>query len=162
MPEAREVVGEGGLDDVVDVGDLPLQGRAFPDVALKGYEVNLEASDEKDNNNSAAAARKRGQTPILARKRIEETRTQAQTRGEQHRQARASASQTRANWGGRNCHKQSLFSYDTSHARQGRVGSPPFGAIASAGEAEEQSRDKNATSKQRRPATETKRRVQVP
>lgn len=47
VPEAREVVGEGGLDDVVDVGDLPLQARALPDVALEGHEVNLEASGTK-------------------------------------------------------------------------------------------------------------------
>ena len=41
MPEAREVVVEGRLDDVVHVGDLPLQVGALPDVALKREVVHL-------------------------------------------------------------------------------------------------------------------------
>lgn len=57
MAEAREVVGEGGLDDVVDVGDLPLQGCALPDVALESYEVNLKASVRKVNSSTSPQPR---------------------------------------------------------------------------------------------------------
>ena len=62
VPEAREVVGEGGLDDVIDVGDLPLKAGAFPDVALEGHEVNLQPSSSVKRgkkNKPAAAARKK-------------------------------------------------------------------------------------------------------
>lgn len=54
MPEASEVVREGGLDDVIDVCDLPLQSGAFADVALEGYEVNLKDSERQKRHRSTS------------------------------------------------------------------------------------------------------------
>lgn len=44
VPEPGEIVTEGRLDDVVDVGDLPLQVRALADVALKREVMHLDTT----------------------------------------------------------------------------------------------------------------------
>lgn len=52
MPEPRKIVAEGRLDDVVDVGDLPLQVRAFADVALKREVVHLKPRKNDEQGRS--------------------------------------------------------------------------------------------------------------
>lgn len=53
MPEAREVVVERRLDDVIDVGDLPLQIRVSPDVALERNVVHLMGPDGYKQNHTS-------------------------------------------------------------------------------------------------------------